>query len=63
MRENKNFVKNVANDTFSITFVPISPILHNDIIASGSFSQTVHTTKDNTPPMPLFDAHLGGFFI
>jgi hypothetical protein len=28
----------------------------------GSFLRN-GLTKNNTPPMPLFDAHLGGFFF
>jgi len=63
MSENKNFVNNVENGNSCITFAPTSPILHNDINAFGLFSTTVLITKDNTPPMPLADAHLGGFFI
>ena len=63
MRDNKNFVNDVANDTFCITFVPTVPVLLPVRSAYGSFSQTVHITKDNTPPMPLFDAHLGGLFF
>ncbi len=29
---------------------------------TGLFSEQ-YLTKDNTPSMPLFDAHLGGFFF
>lgn len=40
------------------------PDLHPTRTAFGSFFNIeVHTTKDNTPSMPLCDAHLGGFFI
>ena len=27
------------------------------------FHQTTFLIYDNTPPMPLYDAHLGGFFF
>lgn len=27
------------------------------------FLQTIFLIYDNTPPMPLYDAHLGGFFL
>ena len=63
MSENKNFVNNVETGNCCITFAPTVPVLHTIRTACGSFSQVVHITKDNTPPMPLFDAHLGGFFI
>ncbi len=29
----------------------------------ASFAQNVIITQDNTPSLPLYDAHLGGFFI
>lgn len=32
-------------------------------IITGLFSAEQYLTKDNTPPMPLSDAHLGGFFF
>jgi hypothetical protein len=37
MSENKNFVKDVANDTFCITFVPTVPVLLPVRSAYGSF--------------------------
>jgi len=37
MRDNKNFVNDVANDTFCITFVPTVPVLHTVRSAGGSF--------------------------
>ncbi len=30
---------------------------------TGPFSAEQYLTKDNTPSMPLSDAHLGGFFF
>jgi hypothetical protein len=30
---------------------------------TGSLSTERFLTKNNTPSMPLFDAHLGGFFF
>jgi hypothetical protein len=37
MSENKNFVKHVAIDTFSITFAPTVPVLLPVRSACGSF--------------------------
>jgi hypothetical protein len=37
MRDNKNFVANVANDTFCITFAPTVPVLLPVRSAYGSF--------------------------
>lgn len=31
--------------------------------SNGSFSSKVIVTNNNTPPMPLLDAHLGGLFF
>jgi hypothetical protein len=44
-------------------FAPTVPVLHTVRSASGSFSKDSLITQDNTPPMPLYDAHLGGFLI
>ena len=44
-------------------FVPTVPILLPVRSAYGSSTKKVLQTNDNTPPMPLFDAHLGGFLF
>lgn len=45
------------------TFVLIKPEMHAIRTASGSaFKKNVYI-QDNTPPMPLIDAHLGGLFF
>lgn len=46
----------------SSTFVLTVPVLHTIRTACGSFSQKF-LTENNTPPMPLSDAHLGGLFF
>jgi hypothetical protein len=43
-------------------FAPTVPVLHTIRTAFGSFFCSL-STKDNTPLMPLFDAHLRGFFF
>lgn len=35
----------------------------NPLIFHSYFSLRRFTTKNNTPPMPLYDAHLGGFLF
>lgn len=47
----------------SITFASTVFVLLLIRSVCGSFSSKVIETKDNTPPMPLFDAHLGGLFL
>lgn len=42
-------------------FVLTVPELHTIRTALGSCLKILN--KDNTPPLPLFDAHLGGFFF
>jgi len=37
--------------------------MHTVRSADGLFFKLVHSFNNNTPPMPLADAHLGGFFI
>lgn len=44
------------------TFVPLLSVLCNTN-STGSFYSKVRITKNNTPSMPLSDAHLEGFFI
>lgn len=48
----------------SITFVPtvLATLLIRTVFQGGSFALKF-STQDNTPPMPLSDAHLGGLFI
>ena len=46
--------KYLIKTTKHTTFVPSAQILH---LKANSFKQ------DNTPPMPLNDAHLGGLFF
>ena len=45
------------------TFVATVPTLHTVRSASGSFFFDSNFTNNNTPPMPLNDAHLGGFLF
>ena len=45
------------------TFAATVPELHTIRTALGSLLTESFLTKDNTPPMPLFEAHLGGLFI
>jgi hypothetical protein len=51
------FFKNMY--IFAITVLLLLPIR----TAQGSFSKDSFFTQDNTPPMPLNDAHLGGFLF
>lgn len=55
--------ENVAGNENINTFVPPLTIAKNNSIAIGSFVKKVRITKDNTPSMPLSDAHLEGFFF
>ena len=59
--------KNIASDfvicTNCSTFTSTVSVLHTIRTASGSFFKKVFATKDNTPSMPLPEAHLEGFFI
>ncbi|GEM_PF-6941664 len=45
------------------TFASTVPVLHPLRTAFGSFFKKVLITINNTPSMPLIDAHLEGFFI
>ena len=52
-----------VNTATLTTFVLTEPGRHSIRTASGSaFKKNVYT-QDNTPPMPLSDAHLGGLFF
>ncbi|UKT62703.1 hypothetical protein [Pedobacter mucosus] len=44
-----------------IAFAGVITVLFPIGIACKSFFKRNFSTQDNTPPMPLFDAHLGGF--
>ena len=50
---------------YFFTFAPIVPAtLPISTASQGGSFETEHTSfKDNTPPMPLSDAHLGGLFF
>jgi len=45
--------------TFEATVPAVLPVRS----VFGSFSKKSSFTQDNTPSMPLSDAHLGGFFF
>ncbi len=55
--------KSIAQLNNCIIFASTVPVLHTIRTACGSFSSKVLETKNNTPPMPLNDAHLGGLFF
>jgi len=46
-----------------IIFALTVPVLLPFRSANGSFYLKVRNTNNNTPSMPLYDAHLGGFFF
>jgi len=57
----KHYLVVSKNDSTFVTTVPVLPTIST---ATGSFSSLESSlTKHNIPPMPLPDAHLGGFFI
>lgn len=63
-----NGVKNSTLKMFTefkkgITFALTVPVLLPIRIAHGSLLKKSTFTNDNTPPMPLHDAHLGGFLF
>ncbi len=64
---NKQFDKNISRSTESmkkdITFEIPTFDLHVFNNANDVFLFDSNITYNNTPPMPLNDAHLGGFFI
>lgn len=47
----------------NITFAATVPVLLPGRSANGSFLKDSSILNDNTPPMPLYDAHPGGFFF
>jgi hypothetical protein len=51
------FVKNCC------TFAPPDPNMNILMLIFGSILKKVLRTNDNTPPMPLSEAHLGGFLF
>jgi hypothetical protein len=46
-----------------VTFVSTLLVLLLVRLACGSFFFESYFTNNNTPPMPLHDAHLGGFLF
>lgn len=63
MTKDSIFVNEVTNAHFCFTFALTVPVLHTVRSADGSFFKIVPHFNNNTPPMPLADAHLGGFFF
>ena len=45
------------------TFAPTVPVMLLVRSAHGSFFLDNNFNNDNTPPMPLYEAHLGGFLF
>ena len=63
-----NRIKNLTLKMFTeykkgITFASTVPVLLPIRTARGSFFFDSNFTNNNTPPMPLHDAHLGGFLF
>lgn len=63
-----NIIKNLTLKMFTefkkgVTFVSTVPLLLPIRTAHGSFFFDSIFTNNNTPPMPLHDAHLGGFLV
>jgi len=58
-----DFLKKPSILKKGIIFALKVPVLLPIRTASGSFLKEQFSTQDNTPPMPLLDAHLGGFLI
>lgn len=63
-----NNIKNLTLKMFTefkkgITFALTVPVLLPIRTAHGSFFKDSTFTNNNTPPMPLHDAHLGGFLF
>lgn len=59
----KNSLKMFTEFKNSCTFARTVPVQHTVRSASGSFFKDSTFTNNNTPPMPLHDAHLGGFLF
>lgn len=64
MYDFKNIVpKVIARSQINSTFVSTVPVLLPVRTAYRSFYKDSFLINDNTPSMPLSDAHLGGFFV
>ena len=50
--------KKEKSNTFDFKFLEWNIVNFHSLYSLRSF-----TTKNNTPPMPLYDAHLGGFLF
>ena len=59
MKGFKYFVNTITCVTFAITKLET----HTTSTALKSVLKKIVYTQDNTPPMPLLDAHLGGLFF
>lgn len=59
----EKYTKRLAYNNSCHIFASTVFELHTIRTALELFSKKVLKTKNNTPPMPLFDAHLGGFFF
>jgi len=59
----KKSIKSIAQLRNCVTFAATVPVLLPACSAYGSVSSKVLETNNNTPPMPLSDAHLGGLFF
>ncbi len=46
-----------------VTFASTGSVMYTIKTAYGSFSKESSRTNDNTPSLPLYDAHLEGFFM
>lgn len=57
----------MMNCLVNIIYIPIfalpATVLQLVKYASSSRLRKIYSVNDNTPPMPLFDAHLGGLFF
>ncbi len=62
-RNRKYSLKKFTEFKNRCTFVLIVLVQHTVRSASGSFYKDSNFTNNNTPPMPLHDAHLGGFLF
>jgi len=62
-KNRKNMMKKFTENKKSCTFAVTVPLLLPIRTAQGSFFTDSNYTNYNTPPMPLFDAHLGGFLF
>ena len=60
MKSEKIFLKLIEKSCNCMTFAATVPVLLTVGSACGSFLRESIFTYDNTPPMPLTDAHLGG---